>query len=45
VRPDVVEARLAVGGLDRLDDGFHVDAFPKILLFSTGPVSRRMASP
>ncbi len=23
VRPDMVEARLAIGGLDRLDDGFH----------------------
>jgi hypothetical protein len=40
----VVEARLAVGGLDRLDDGFHVDAFPKLILFVVdGPCSRRMA--
>src|SRR6202044_1060474 len=39
MRPDVVEARLTFGGLDRLDDGFHCDAFPKILSFSaTGPV-------
>jgi hypothetical protein len=46
VRPNVVEARLAVGGLDRLDDGFHVDAFPKLILFVVdGPCSRRMASP
>src|SRR5580704_5021949 len=44
VRPDVVETRLTIGGLDRLSDGFHVDAFPKVLLFSsTGPVSRRIA--
>jgi hypothetical protein len=35
----VVEARLTLGGLDRLDDGFHRDAFPKIISFSsTGPV-------
>src|SRR5579862_866495 len=46
VRPNVVEARLAVGGLDRLDDGFHVDAFPKLILFVVdGPCSRRMAEP
>jgi hypothetical protein len=29
----MVEARLAIGGLDRLDDGFHCDAFPKSILF------------
>ena len=28
MRPDMVEARLTLGGLDRLDDGFHRDAFP-----------------
>src|SRR4029077_514239 len=39
VRSDMVEARLTVAGLDRLDDGFHVDAFPKTYsLSSTGPV-------
>jgi hypothetical protein len=36
VRPDMVEARLTIGGLDRLDDGFHVDAFPKSNLFVVG---------
>jgi hypothetical protein len=44
----MVEARLTIGGLDRLCDGFHVDAFPKpfvtsIFCLSTGPVSRRIA--
>jgi hypothetical protein len=35
----VVEARLVYGGLDRLDDGFHGDAFPNsISFFATGPV-------
>jgi hypothetical protein len=35
----VVEARLVHGGLDRLDDGFHGDAFPNtISFFATGPV-------
>jgi hypothetical protein len=29
----MVEARFTISGLDRLCDGFHVDAFPKILLF------------
>ena len=29
----MVETRLTLGGLDRLSDGFHDDAFPKILLF------------
>jgi hypothetical protein len=33
----MVEARLTIGGLDRLCDGFHVDAFPKYLLFIDGP--------
>ena len=28
MRPDMVEARLTLGGLDRLDDGLHRDAFP-----------------
>jgi hypothetical protein len=37
--PDVIEPRLALGGLDRLDDGFHCDAFPsRFCLSSTGPV-------
>jgi hypothetical protein len=34
VRTNVVEARLVHGGLDRLDDGFHDDAFPNQFLFS-----------
>jgi hypothetical protein len=35
----MVETRLAFGGLDRLGDGFHIDAFPNsILLSATGPV-------
>jgi len=39
VRANMVEARLVHGGLDRLDDGFHGDAFPKpISFFATGPV-------
>ena len=43
VRPNMVETRLAFGGLDRLGDGFHIDAFPNtILLSSTGPISRLM---
>jgi hypothetical protein len=34
----MVETRLAFGGLDRLGDGFHIDAFPNsILLSSNGP--------
>ena len=38
VRPDMVEARLTIGGLDRLSDGFHYDAFPKSnLVFIDGP--------
>jgi hypothetical protein len=48
VRADMVETRLTIGGIDRLCDGFHVDAFPKPILYqvlslSTGPVSRRIA--
>jgi hypothetical protein len=27
-RPDVVELRLSLGGLDRFDNGLHRDAFP-----------------
>ena len=39
VRTNMVEARLVHGGLDRLDDGFHGDAFPNTISFSaTGPV-------
>src|SRR3984957_7636848 len=38
VRPDVVETRLTIGGLARLDGVFHDDAFPNFFLFSTGPV-------
>ena len=37
VRPDMVEARLTIGGLDRLCDGFHVDAFPKTSFVFDGP--------
>ncbi len=38
VRPDMVETRLTIGGLDRLDDGFHCDAFPKVnFVFADGP--------
>ena len=38
MRPNMVETRLAFGGLDRLGDGFHIDAFPNsILLSSNGP--------
>jgi hypothetical protein len=34
----MVEARLAVGGLDRLDDGFHSDAFPVVdFVVADGP--------
>jgi hypothetical protein len=40
MRLNIVEARLAFGGLDRLGDGFHIDALQLILLSSTGPVSR-----
>ena len=40
VRANMVEARLVHGGLDRLDDGFHDDAFPKPISFS-----RRALSP
>src|SRR4029077_8028389 len=41
MRPNMVETRLAFGGLDRLGDGFHIDAFPNhFFLSSTGPVSR-----
>jgi hypothetical protein len=29
----MVETRLAIGGLDRLCDGFHCDAFPNSILF------------
>ena len=36
MRPNMVEARLAFGGLDRLGDGFHIDAFPNTLLFVDG---------
>jgi hypothetical protein len=28
MRPNMVEAGLTFGGLDRLGDGFHIDAFP-----------------
>jgi hypothetical protein len=42
----MVETRLALGGLDRLDDGFDSVAFPSSILLSlTGPVPRRMAQP
>ena len=37
MRPNMVETRLALGGLDRLGDGFHIDAFPKTILFVDGP--------
>jgi hypothetical protein len=33
----MVETRLAFGGLDRLGDGFHIDAFPNTILFVDGP--------
>ena len=46
MRSDMVEARLTLGGLDRLDDGFHRDAFPKnYFVLTTGPVSRREPPP
>jgi hypothetical protein len=45
VRADVVEARLMLGGLDRLDDGSHSDAFPNAISFiATGPVFPSSAS-
>ncbi len=40
VWPNMVETRLALGGLDRLSDGFHSDAFPKFYF-----LSRRALSP
>jgi hypothetical protein len=40
VRPDVIEPHLTLGGLDRLDDGFHGDAFPKFyFVVADGPCS------
>ena len=36
-RPDVVELRLTLGGLDRLDNGLHHDAFPCIFVTCDGP--------
>src|SRR5688572_32815144 len=51
-RPDVVELRLTIGGLDRFDNGLHHDAFPYVLCFvfdgpcfpayAAGPYGRRL---
>jgi hypothetical protein len=40
-RPDMVELRLSLGGLDRLHDGLHRDAFPYIFVTRRALFSRR----
>ena len=36
-RPDLVELRLSLGGLDRFCNGLHRDAFPYIFVARGGP--------
>jgi hypothetical protein len=36
-RPDMIELRLTIGGLDRFDNGLHHDAFPCIFVSRSGP--------
>ncbi len=36
-RPNMVELRLSIGGLDRFYNGLHHDAFPYIFVTRDGP--------